>query len=61
VLSVRVVELRMSLSTVENIEGAALKRTMSFLFSVDPHVFKRIKLYFLHCCQLQNISYCCQQ
>jgi len=34
------------LSTVENIEGAALKRTMPFLFSVDPNVFKRIKVCF---------------
>ena len=38
-LSVRIVELRTSLSKIENIEGAALKRTMPFLFSVDPHVF----------------------
>jgi hypothetical protein len=45
VLSVRVVELRVSLSTVENIEGAALKGTISFLFSVDPNV-KRKKLFF---------------
>lgn len=46
VLSVRVVELRMSLLTAENIEGVALKRTMPFLFSVDPNVVRRIKLYF---------------
>lgn len=47
-LSVRVVELHVSLSTVENIEGAALKRTMPSLFSVVPHFVKRIKMYFLH-------------
>jgi hypothetical protein len=46
VLSVRVVELGMSLSTVENIEGAALKRKMPFLFSADQYVFKRKKTLF---------------
>jgi hypothetical protein len=57
---VRVVELRVPLSTVENIEDAALKGTISFLFSVDPNVVKK-KNYFLHCYQLQNISYCSQR
>jgi len=46
VLSVRVVELRMSLSTVENIEDAAWKRTVPLHFNVDRNVVKRIKLYF---------------
>jgi hypothetical protein len=45
VRSVRVVELLMSMSTVENIVGAGLKR-MPFPFSVEPYVVKRIKLYY---------------
>jgi hypothetical protein len=62
VLSVRVVELRVLLSAVEHIEGAALKGTTSFLFSVDPNVVKREKINkFLPCCRPQNISYCSQK
>jgi hypothetical protein len=46
VRSARVVELLMSVSTVQNIVGAALKTTTPFLFSVEPYVVKSIELYY---------------